>query len=172
MAHILPLGGAQPQIAADVFLAPTATVVGDTQIGAGCSLWFNTVVRGDVNRIRIGERTNIQDGAIIHCTYQTHETHIGSDVSIGHAAIVHGCRLHDRVLIGMGAKVMDGAVVEADVLVAAGALVPPGSELASGYLYAGLPAKQRRPLTADEYALIRRTAANYQMYAGWYRHGG
>lgn len=172
MAHILPLGDLHPQIAGDVFLAPTATVIGDTQIGAGCSLWFNVVVRGDVNRIRIGERTNIQDGTIVHCTYQAHETHIGNEVSIGHAAIVHGCTLQDRVLIGMGAKVMDGAVVETDVLVAAGALVPPGSELKSGYLYAGLPAKQRRPLTAEEQALIRRTAANYQMYAGWYGQGG
>jgi carbonic anhydrase/acetyltransferase-like protein (isoleucine patch superfamily) len=129
------------------------------------------VVRGDVNRITIGENTNIQDGAVVHCTYQKHETRIGADVSVGHNAVVHGCRLHDRVLVGMGATVMDGAVVKSNVLIAAGALVPPGAELDPGYLYAGVPAKQIRLLTSEESEMIAQTALNYKMYAGWYRGG-
>jgi carbonic anhydrase/acetyltransferase-like protein (isoleucine patch superfamily) len=132
-------------------------------------LWYNVIVRGDVNRITLGCETNLQDGVIVHATYQQAATTIGDRVSVGHAAIVHGCTLEDECLIGMGAKVLDHAIVHSGCLVAAGALVPPGSELAGGYLYAGVPAKQLRPLKPDEEETIAKTAASYQMYAGWYR---
>jgi carbonic anhydrase/acetyltransferase-like protein (isoleucine patch superfamily) len=137
-------------------------------MGAQCSVWFNAVVRGDVNSIRIGDRCNIQDAAVIHCTYQKAATTLGNDVSIGHGAIVHGCTVEDRVLIGMGAKVLDHAHIEPDVLLGAGALVPPGMRLESGYLYTGLPAQKRRLLTEEERELIQRTAQNYILYAGWF----
>lgn len=165
---VMTVRGYTPQLGEGTFLAPNATVVGDVVLGPGCSVWFNAVVRGDVNSIRMGRNCNIQDGAIIHCTYQTAATTIGNDVSIGHGAIVHGCTVEDRVLIGMGAKVLDHAHIEPDVLLGAGALVPPGMRLQSGYLYTGLPAQQRRKLTDDELELIRRTARNYVMYASWF----
>lgn len=169
---IISCRGFRPELGADCFVAPNATIIGDVVLGDGCSLWFNSVVRGDVNRIRIGHETNVQDGAIIHCTYQTAATTIGNRVSIGHGAIVHGCTLQDDVLIGMGAKLLDHSHVEPFVLVAAGALIPPGVRLTSGYLYAGVPAKQRRPLTEAERELIVRTAKNYQLYASWYTDAG
>ncbi|MFW5658798.1 MAG: gamma carbonic anhydrase family protein [Bacteroidota bacterium] len=169
MALIQSVRGHTPQLPDDIFLAENATVIGDVQMGTGCTLWYNAVIRGDVNSIRIGRETNIQDFVMVHCTYQTASTTIGNRVSLGHHAVVHGCTIHDDVLIGMGAKVMDHAVVESDVLVAAGALVPPGKRLVSGFLYAGLPAKKVRPLTEDERQMIRQTAQNYQLYASWYR---
>lgn len=168
--QLLSVRGTSPQLGADCWLAPTATLVGDVVLGDRCTVWFNALVRGDVNRIRIGQDCNIQDGAILHCTYQTAETVIGNRVSIGHAAVVHGCTVHDDVLIGIGAKLLDHSVVEPNVLVAAGALVRPGQVLESGFLYGGLPAKKLRPLKAEEAVLIRRTAENYRLYAGWYKN--
>jgi carbonic anhydrase/acetyltransferase-like protein (isoleucine patch superfamily) len=144
-------------------------VVGDVEMGDACTVWFNAVVRGDVQRIRMGSRVNVQDAAVLHCTYQKAPLALGNDVSIGHGAIVHGCTVEDNVLIGMGAKVLDHAHLEPWVLVGAGALVPPGARLESGWVYAGLPAKKLRPLTDDERALITRTAQNYVMYASWFQ---
>jgi carbonic anhydrase/acetyltransferase-like protein (isoleucine patch superfamily) len=138
-------------------------------LGAGCTVWFNAVVRGDVNSIRIGEKTNIQDGAVIHCTYERAATRIGARVSIGHRAIVHGCTVEDDVLIGMGAIVMDHAVVGRGCIVAAGAIVLENTQCEPGYLYAGVPAKKIKPVTEAQLQTISRTADNYVMYAGWLR---
>lgn len=165
---ILPVHGIQPRFGKNVFIAPNATVVGDVVVGDDCSLWFNTVVRGDVHSIRIGNKTNIQDGAILHCTYQKASLTIGNEVSIGHGAIVHGCTIHDRVLIGMGAKVLDHAVIESEVIIAAGALVLENFRAESGYLYAGIPARKIKPLTPEQKALLQRTADNYILYGSWF----
>lgn len=139
-----------PGLGAGVFLAPGARVIGDVEIGANSSIWFNCVIRGDVNRIRIGARTNIQDGSVVHVTTRKHETIIGSDVLIGHMALIHGCTLEDGAFIGMGAIVMDGCVVEGGGMVAAGALLTPGKAVKSGQLWAGRPARYVRDLTAEE----------------------
>ena len=168
MAIIRPCHGLHPQIGAQVFLADTAVVVGDVVLGDECSVWWGAVIRGDVHSIRIGPQTNIQDGAILHCTYQKAPLTIGSRVNIGHAAIVHGCTVHDRVLIGMGAKLLDHCVVPSDVIIAAGALVREGEQLESGYLYAGLPAKKIKPLTDEQLALLQRLPDNYIMYSRWF----
>ncbi|HLK98517.1 MAG TPA: gamma carbonic anhydrase family protein, partial [Hymenobacter sp.] len=138
-ALILPVLGKLPQIGPNCFLADNATIVGDVTLGRECTVWFNTVIRGDVNSIRIGDKTNVQDGAVLHCTYQKAATIIGSRVSIGHKAIVHGCTVEDDVLIGMGAIVMDHAVVGAGCIVAAGAVVLENTQCEPGYLYAGVP---------------------------------
>ena len=130
-------------------------------------MWYNAVIRGDVNSIRIGDDTNIQDGVVIHATYQTHATTIGNRVSIGHNAIVHGCTIEDEVLIGMGSIVMDGCVVENGSIIAAGAVVPPNTHIEKGSLYAGVPAKKIKEVTEEQRALIERTAANYPKYASW-----
>ncbi len=167
MALILPVKGVHPVIAADCFLADNATVVGDVTLGEHCSVWFNAVIRGDVNSIRIGVYTNIQDGAVIHCTYRTAPTTIGSFVNIGHNALVHGCELRDRVLVGMGAIVMDHAVVENYVIIAAGAVVLEGTVCESGYLYAGVPARKVKPLTAAQRQLLDELPDRYVMYSGW-----
>lgn len=140
MALILSVNGIVPKISADCFVADNATIVGDVTIGEKCSVWFSAVVRGDVNRIRIGKYTNVQDGVVIHCTYETAPTTIGDYVNIGHRALIHGCLLKDRILIGMGAIVMDHAVVEEYVIIAAGAVVLEHMVCESGYLYAGVPA--------------------------------
>ena len=170
MPTILPVNGISPDIASDCFVADNATIVGDVVIGSGGSVWFNAVIRGDVNKIRIGKDVNIQDGAVIHCTYQKTETHIGDRVSIGHNAIVHGCTIHPEVLIGMGAIVMDNAVIESHVLVAAGAVVLENSHLESGYIYGGIPAKKMKALDPEQFHFsITRTADNYKMYAGWFQ---
>ena len=170
MALIKTLNGKRPTFGLDCYYTENAVIVGDVRVGAQCSFWFHTVVRGDVNAIRIGSRVNVQDGAIIHCTYERTETRIGHDVSIGHRAIVHGCTIHDRVLIGMGAIIMDRVVIESDVIVAAGAVVPEGAHLESGWIYAGVPAKPLKPLSEDAAAdNIQRIAARYVKYAGWYR---
>ena len=150
MPLILPVNGIYPDINTDCFVAENATIVGDVQLGAFCSVWFNAVIRGDVNRIRIGAYSNIQDGAVIHCTYQTASTTIGNFVNIGHNALVHGCRLMDRILIGMGAIVMDHAVVEDYVIIAEGAVVLEGTVCESGYLYAGVPARNVKPITSGK----------------------
>ena len=137
------------------------------QLGNRCTVWYNAVIRGDVNSIRIGDDTNIQDGVVIHATYQTHSTTIGNRVSIGHNAIVHGCTIEDEVLIGMGSIVMDGCVVESGSIIAAGAVVPPNTHIEKGSLYAGVPAKKIKEVTEEQRALIERTAANYPKYASW-----
>lgn len=165
---ILPVKGVQPVIPESCFLADNATVVGDVVFGESCSIWFQAVVRGDVNAIRIGDQTNIQDGAVIHCTYQRAATTIGSRVSIGHKAIIHGCTLEDNVLIGMGAIVMDHAVVESGSIVAAGAVVPENTRVESGYIYAGVPAKPIKKISAEREEMLTRTAQNYIKYASWF----
>jgi len=170
MALILPVEGKQPQFGENTFLAPNATIVGDVQMGKEGSIWFNAVVRGDVNFIRIGDRVNIQDGACIHGTYEKCGTTIGNSVSIGHNAIVHGCTLHDHVLIGMGAIVMDKAVVQSNTIIAAGAVVLEGTLCESGSIYAGVPAKKVKDITPELVrGEIERIANNYIKYAGWFR---
>lgn len=170
MALILPVKNISPRFGNNCFLAENATVVGDVVMGDDCSVWFNAVVRGDVNSITIGNKVNIQDNAVIHCTYQQAATSIGNEVSIGHTAIVHGCTLHDHVLVGMGAIVMDHAVVEENVLIAAGSVVLENSILESGFIYAGVPAKKIKPLSAEEFKnTISRIADNYVMYAEWFK---
>ena len=170
MALILPVNNIHPSFGDDCYLAENATVVGDVQMGARCSVWFNAVVRGDVHQIRIGEQVNIQDNAVIHCTYQKAPTHIGDYVSIGHSAIVHGCTIHDHVLIGMGAIVMDGCVIESNSVIAAGAVVLEGTHVKSGSLYAGVPAKKRKDVDQELIeGEINRIANNYVKYSGWFK---
>lgn len=170
MPHIISLNGKTPEFGTDCFLAETAVVTGDVICGDECSFWFNAVVRGDVHYIRMGRRVNVQDNATIHCTYQKAPTSIGNNVSIGHNAIVHGCTLHDNVLVGMGAIVMDHAVVNSNCIIAAGAIVTEGSILESGHIYAGIPAKKLKPVDESHVKdLIERIAANYVMYSGWYK---
>jgi gamma-carbonic anhydrase len=158
-----------PQFDETVFVAPSADIIGDVTIGKESSIWFNTTIRGDVNWIEIGDRSNIQDNASIHVTHQTCPTKIGNEVTIGHNAMVHGCTIHDRVLIGIHATVLDKAVIESDVIVAAGSLVPPGKRLESGYMYMGSPVKQVRKLSGEEIESIRQFAANYVKYQRTYR---
>ncbi|HSV28165.1 MAG TPA: gamma carbonic anhydrase family protein [Candidatus Omnitrophota bacterium] len=166
---ILPYKGVRPTIADDVFIAPTAVVIGDVVIGAGSSVWFNCTVRGDVHEIRIGERTNIQDGTVVHVTGGKFGTYIGSDITIGHGAVLHACTLEDCCFIGMGATVMDGAVVETGAMVAAGAVVTPGKRVRKGELWAGNPAKLLRELTEADIAFFPKSAANYVALAATYR---
>ena len=169
MPLILPVRGFSPAWGANCFIAENATLVGDVELGDDCSVWFNAVIRGDVNSIIIGDRVNIQDGAVLHCTYEKSKTIIGNDVSIGHNAVVHGCKVEDNALIGMGAVVMDLAIIHSHVIVAAGAVVPENMVLESGWIYAGIPAKKLKPLdpkTADFF--IRRTAENYVKYSRWF----
>ncbi|PST85062.1 gamma carbonic anhydrase family protein [Pedobacter yulinensis] len=168
MPLILPVKEKYPELGADLFIAPNATIVGDVVIGDRCSIWFNAVIRGDVNSITIGRETNIQDGAVIHATYQKAATVIGNRVSIGHNAIVHGCTVEDHVLIGMGAIVMDHACIEPFVIIAAGSVVLENSRCESGYLYAGTPARKIKPITNEQRALLERLPDNYLMYAGWF----
>ena len=158
-----------PQFDDTVFVAPSADIIGDVTIGAESSVWFNVTIRGDVNWIEIGERTNIQDNSSVHVTNQAYPTSIGSDVTIGHNAMVHGCTIHDRVLIGIQSTVLDGAVVHSDVILAAGSLVPPGKELEPGYLYMGSPAKKSRKLTDEEIQSIKQNASNYVTYQRAYK---
>lgn len=171
MALILPVEDKQPAFGNNCFLAPNATVVGDVVMGDDCSVWFNAVVRGDVNFIRMGNRVNIQDGACIHATYQKCGTTIGNNVSIGHHAIVHGCTLHDNVLIGMGAIVMDQAVVHSNTIIAAGAVVLENTVCEAGSIYAGVPAKKVKDISQELInGEINRIAGNYIRYADWFRH--
>lgn len=170
MALIKSVRGFTPKMGARCYLAENATVVGDVEMGDDCSVWFQAVVRGDVNSIRIGNKVNIQDGAVIHCTYLRAATTIGNNVSIGHKAIVHGCTLHDNVLVGMGAIIMDHAVVEENVLIAAGAVVLENSRLESGHIYAGIPAKKVKAISPEQFKdTIERIANAYMMYADWFK---
>ncbi len=168
MAIIKTVRGFTPVFGADCFLADNAVVVGEVIMGRNCTVWFNAVVRGDVHSITIGDNTNIQDGAIIHCTYQKAKTVIGSNVSVAHAAVVHGCTLGDNVLIGMGAIVMDDAMVGSDSVVAAGAIVLPGTVIEPGTIYGGVPARRIKDIGPEMRETIARTARNYPMYAKWY----
>lgn len=170
MALILPVNGLNPQISEDCFVAPNATIVGDVIMGRECSIWFNAVIRGDVNAIRMGDRVNVQDGACIHCTYQKTRTIIGNNVSIGHHAIVHGCRVADNVLIGMGAIVMDNVEIGSNSIIAAGAVVLENTIIPPGSIYAGVPAKKVKD-TPEELIQgeIGRIANNYVKYSGWFK---
>ena len=168
MPVILPVKDKSPSWGNDCFIAENATIVGDVIMGDNCSVWFNAVIRGDVHYIRIGNNTNIQDGAVIHATYLRAATNIGSNVSIGHNALVHGCTLQDHVLIGMGAIVMDHAVVEEFVIIGAGSVVLENTICESGYLYAGTPAKKIKPLSPEQKEMLRQLPHNYIMYSGWF----
>src|ERR1700709_143935 len=169
MPVILPVKDKSPAWGNDCFIAPNATIVGDVEMGNNCSVWFNAVIRGDVHYIKIGDNTNIQDGAVIHATYQYAPTNIGSNVSIGHNALVHGCTLHDHVLIGMGAIVMDHVVVEEYVIIGAGSVVLENTICESGHLYAGTPAKKIKPLTEEQREMLKNLPQNYIMYSGWFK---
>jgi len=172
MAIIKSVRGFTPVLGKDCFLADTAVVVGDVMMGDQCSVWFNAVVRGDVHSIRMGNKVNIQDGAIIHCTYLKAPTVIGNNVSIAHNAVVHGCTVHDNVLIGMGAIIMDHAVIESNSIIAAGALVLENTVVESGSIYAGVPAKKVKSIDKELLVgQVNRIADSYIMYAGWYKGG-
>lgn len=170
MPVILPVKGVAPQIPEDCYIAPNATIVGDVVMGTECSIWFNAVVRGDVNKIRIGNKVNIQDGACIHCTYQKTETVIGNNVSIGHNAIVHGCTVEDNVLIGMGAIVMDRAKIGQNSIIAAGAVVLEDTNVPPGSIFAGVPAKKVKDISQELLSgEVERIANNYLMYSSWFK---
>jgi carbonic anhydrase/acetyltransferase-like protein (isoleucine patch superfamily) len=170
MPVILPVKGIAPQIPGNCFIAPNATIVGDVVLGDDCSIWFNAVVRGDVNSIRIGNKVNVQDGACIHCTYQKTKTNIGNNVSIGHNAIVHGCTVHDNVLIGMGAIVMDNAVIGEGTIIAAGAVVLEGTHVPAGCIFAGVPGKKVKDISPELLkGEVERIANNYLMYSSWFK---
>ena len=171
MALILPVNGIAPKFGNNVFIAENATVVGDVTTGDDCSIWFQAVVRGDVHYIRMGNKVNVQDGAILHCTYQKAPLNIGNNVSIGHRAIVHGCTVHDNVLIGMGAIVMDHAVIGENSIIAAGALVLENTIVEPGSIYAGVPAKRVKDVDREKFKdLIERISNNYVMYSGWFKN--
>lgn len=169
MPLIKPVKGVSPSLGENCWLAENATVVGDVKFGKNCTVWFNAVVRGDVNSVIVGDNSNIQDGAIIHCTYQKTKTTIGNYVSIAHNAIVHGCTIEDKVLIGMGAIVMDGAVIETGSIIAAGAIVTQNTRVPTGTIYAGNPAKFLKNVSPDAAEVFMRTANNYIMYAEWFK---
>lgn len=170
MALIKPVKGVHPSFGADCYLAENATVVGDVVMGDNCSVWFNAVVRGDVNSIRLGNKVNVQDGAVIHCTYLKTTTEIGNNVSIGHNAIVHGCKVHDNVLIGMGAIVMDNCEIQSNSIIAAGAVLLENTVVEAGSIYAGVPAKKVKDISQELISgEINRIANNYIMYSGWFK---
>lgn len=170
MALIKAVRGKSPVFGADCWLAENSTIVGEVEMGDNCSIWFNAVLRGDVNYIKIGNKVNIQDGACIHCTYEKHATIIGDNVSIGHNAIVHGCTIEENVLIGMGAIVMDRCYIEKNSLIAAGSVLLEGTRVESGSLYAGVPAKKVKDLTPEHFqSIIERISNNYVMYSSWFK---
>lgn len=169
MALIKSLKGIDPKFGDNCFFADNATIIGDVTCGDNCSFWFNSVIRGDVHYIRMGHQVNVQDGAVIHATYKKSPTNIGNYVSIAHNAIVHGCTIHDNVLIGMGSIIMDDAVVESNTIIAAGALIPKGMNVKSGGVYAGVPAKKIKDIDENlSKGEIQRIAQSYTMYASWY----
>ena len=169
MATILPVRGIAPVIGEECFIAPNSTLVGEVELGDHCSVWFNAVIRGDVNYIKIGNYSNIQDNVCIHGTYQKNGTDIGNYVNIGHNAIVHGCRIDDYVLIGMGAIVMDRAHIQSQVIIAAGAVVLENTVCEAGYLYAGVPAKKIKPLSEEQLDLLKKLPHNYVLYSSWFK---
>ncbi|MBQ20606.1 MAG: gamma carbonic anhydrase family protein [Vicingaceae bacterium] len=170
MALIKKINDKTPEFGANCFFAENATIIGDVVMGNECSVWYNAVIRGDVHYIRMGNRVNVQDGAVIHCTYKKHPTNIGNNVSIGHNALVHGCTVKDNVLIGMGAIVMDGVVVESNTIIAAGAVVTQGTHVEANCIYAGVPAKKVKEMNQElSEGEIKRIAESYVMYSGWYK---
>ncbi len=170
MGIILPVNGISPRLGQNCFVAPNATIVGDVECGHDCSFWFNSVVRGDVNYVRLGNKVNIQDGAVLHCTYQKTTVELGNNVSVGHNAIVHGCKVHDNVLIGMGAIVMDNCEIGSNTIIAAGAVVTEGTVVPPGCIFAGVPAKKIKDISQELIAgEINRIAENYLKYSGWFK---
>ncbi|RIJ47879.1 gamma carbonic anhydrase family protein [Maribellus luteus] len=170
MAFIKELKGKNPKFGKDCFLAETAAIIGDVEIGDNCSVWYNAVLRGDVHYIKIGNNTNIQDNATIHATYQKSPTNIGNNVTIAHGAIIHGCTLHDNVMIGMNAVILDNAVIESNSIVAAGSVVTKGTIVESGTVYAGIPAKKVKDISPELlHGEVNRIANAYSMYASWYK---
>lgn len=170
MPIIKPVRGNHPQIPDDCYIAENATIVGEVNMGNQCSVWFNAVIRGDVHFIKMGDKVNVQDGAVIHATFQKSPTTIGNNVSIGHNAIVHGCTIHDHVLIGMGAIVMDDCVVESNSIIAAGAVVTKNTVVESGSIYAGVPAKKVKDISQELISgEIDRIANNYVKYSSWFQ---
>lgn len=162
--------GIEPTIGEDVFIAPGAYVIGDVELGNGASVWYGSVVRGDIHYVRIGEGTNIQDGAVVHVTADTGPVVVGRNVTVGHRVVLHGCTVEDLSLVGMGSVVLDGAVVEKYAMVAAGAVVTPGTVVQSGMLFGGVPAKPIRELTAEEMRYFEESAAHYREYAESHRN--
>jgi len=170
MKIIKAVNGNHPQIPDDCFVAENATIVGEVSMGSECSVWYNAVIRGDVHFIKMGNKVNVQDGAVIHATYQKSPTTIGNNVSIGHNAIVHGCTIHDNVLIGMGAIVMDDCIVESNSIIAAGAVVTKNTHIKSGSIYAGVPAKKVKDISKELISgEINRIADNYVTYSSWFK---
>ncbi len=170
MPIIKPVNGKHPQIPEDCYVAENATIVGEVTMGSQCSVWFNAVIRGDVHYIKMGNKVNIQDGAVIHATYQKSPTTIGNNVSIGHNALVHGCTIQDNVLIGMGSIVMDDCVIESNSIIAAGAVVTKNTVVKSGSIYAGVPAKKVKDISEELISgEIDRIANNYVKYSSWYK---
>lgn len=170
MPVILAVKGISPTIPDNCFVAPNATIVGDVQMGAECSIWFNAVLRGDVNSIRLGDKVNIQDGAVVHCTFEKTKTSLGNNVSVGHNALVHGCTIEDNVLIGMGAIVMDNVLVKSNTIIAAGAVVLENTICESNSIYAGVPAKKVKEISKElSEGEINRIANNYVKYSSWFK---
>ncbi|HVA99400.1 MAG TPA: gamma carbonic anhydrase family protein [Bacteroidia bacterium] len=170
MALIKKVNGITPTFGEDCYLAENSTIVGDVVMGNQCSVWFNAVIRGDVNSIRMGNKVNVQDGAVIHCTYQKTKTEIGNNVSIGHNALVHGCKINDNVLIGMGAIVMDNVVIGSNTIIAAGAVVLENTVIEEGVIYAGVPAKKVKNISPELInGEIKRIADNYVKYSSWFK---
>ena len=170
MAIIREIRGKSPVIGADCFLAENAVIVGEVSMGDQCSIWYNAVLRGDVHFIKMGDRVNVQDGAVIHCTYEKSPTTIGNDVSIGHNAIVHGCTLKDKVLVGMGSIIMDDCVVHSNSIIAAGAVLTKGTIVPEGSIYAGMPARKIAEVSPElREGEIERIARNYIKYSGWFK---
>jgi len=170
MPIIKPVNGKTPQIPEDCYVAENATIVGEVVMGSQCSVWFNAVIRGDVHYIKMGDKVNVQDGAVIHATYQKSPTNIGNNVSIGHNAIVHGCTIHDNVLVGMGSIIMDDCVVESNSIIAAGAVVTKNTRVESGSIYAGIPAKKVKDISEELISgEINRIADNYIKYSNWFK---
>ena len=170
MALIIPLRGKTPKIGKKTYVATNATIIGDVTCGMDCSIWFNAVIRGDVNFVKIGNRVNIQDGAIVHGTYMKSPTTIGNDVSIAHNAVIHGCTIKDRVLVGIGAVILDDAVIGENSIIAAGSVVKPNTIVEPNSLYAGIPAKKIKNLDeSDAKGEIKRIAENYLVYKSWYK---
>ena len=161
--------GLKPKYGKDCYFAENATLIGDLVIGKNCSVWFQVVIRGDVNSIRIGDRVNIQDGAVIHATYKKSKTIIGSDVSIGHNSIIHGCTIKSHVLIGMGSIIMDDCIIEENSIIAAGCVLPRGTIVKSGSVYGGIPGKKIKSITDKNITEIKRIARSYITYSSWYQ---
>jgi carbonic anhydrase/acetyltransferase-like protein (isoleucine patch superfamily) len=170
MGLILSIKGVFPKLGDNCFIAPNATIIGDVVMGNECSVWFSAVIRGDVNSIRIGNKVNIQDGAVLHCTYQKTKLNLGNNVSVGHNAIVHGCDVKDNVLIGMGAIIMDNCVIGSNTIIAAGSVLKEGTIVPSGCIYAGVPAKKVKDISEELIqGEINRIANNYLMYSDWFK---